>query len=344
MKPRTNLFLGVLLFLVLIDPSFSSDPNENNVERVESKNATKVSRLAESMLKLTNEERAQAIHQYWKEAFEEIKNLVVKFPQTGSEPARRNPLTQWKQFLEDDAISSLSTAEVEKKERKLGRPRFEGFATWERQLQLWKDEVAEYMERFQTENGEYPFSTYGIPKNVTEAPEKGLASPEAVDEASKEEDTIDYMVSTTKRQRPVPAPAQPEEPVLPHTDFTDKSKRILIVTTASLPWFTGTAVNPLLRAAYLTKGRAAKGGSVTLMLPWLERMSDQERVYGKDKEFQTQEEQEAYIRTWLRDTAGMPEASEQLKVIWYTAWLERAENSIYSMGDITALVSVRFDL
>jgi hypothetical protein len=80
------------------------------------------------------------------------------------------------------------------------------------------------------------------------------------------------------------------------------------------------------------------------MLPWLERMSDQERVYGKDKAFQTQEEQEAYIRTWLRDTAGMPEASEQLKIIWYTAWLERAENSIYSMGDITALVLVRFDL
>jgi hypothetical protein len=70
-------------------------------------------------------------------------------------------------------------------------------------------------------------------------------------------------------------------------------------------------------------------------------MSDQERVYGKDNTFKTQEEQEEYIRTWLRDTAGMEEASEQLQISWYTAWQERAENSLYSMGDITALISVR---
>ena len=137
---------------------------------------------------------------------------------------------------------------------------------------------------------------------------------------------------------PKPRPILPGEAIVPHTDISDLSKRIWIVTTAALPWMTGTAVNPLLRAAYLCSGRKEKGGSVTLLLPWVERPSDHEKIYGSRARFSSPQEQESYIRHWLKNEAHLSEASTFLNIEWYTAWLEPAENSLYSMGTLIELI------
>ena len=89
-------------------------------------------------------------------------------------------------------------------------------------------------------------------------------------------------------------------------------RKVAIFTTAALPWMTGTAVNPLLRAAYLAKQTDAQVGDcqessqvcdqslsaahllpysqVTLVIPWLTR-PDQRTVFAPEFSFTEAQEQ-----------------------------------------------------
>jgi len=310
----------------------------------------------------------------WKQALQEIKNLAVPSSSSADADARNNEISLFRRWrlllneptkLELDPKTKATTATMERNINSTSSsfsesvnvtPRFDGFASWERMLQDWSDDVQEYMEKIESESRGYPMSQFGNAEKLEttlEIDNKREESKEGEsivhlkqfknDTSNGSSDVYGNQKQAHKSKKkaislPVPTPKKDGEDVVSHTDIAIKSKRILIVTTASLPWMTGTAVNPLLRAAYMTTGRSEVGGSVTLMLPWLERRLDQEQVYGSNNVFDSPKEQEIFIRKWLRDSAKLPAPSEELNIKWYTAWQNRAENSVYSMGDITALI------
>jgi len=133
-----------------------------------------------------------------------------------------------------------------------------------------------------------------------------------------------------------------DEPT-PASDL-NQPRHVWIVTTASLPWMTGTAVNPLLRAGSLwnhyddlAQTRTEKEPadfSVTLVLPWLCRAEDRVTLYGEGWEFKSVQDQEDYIRQWLKERANMPAASLQIAIQWYAAHYHPALSSIFAVDDV----------
>lgn len=104
-------------------------------------------------------------------------------------------------------------------------------------------------------------------------------------------------------------------------------RHFTVVTTASLPWMTGTSVNPTLRSAYLA--RALPRSSVTLMLPWLPA-SQQPCVYPKGVSFETPERQEKHVRDWIRQRTGFDPPG--LRITWYHARYCPVMKSIFPYG------------
>ena len=139
------------------------------------------------------------------------------------------------------------------------------------------------------------------------------------------------------------------------------NRKFHVVTTAALPWFTGTAVNPLLRAAYILKRsreefladlpyEGESQGSydvnsisnVTLVIPWLIDEEDRVKVYGNSRVFDNEEQQENFIRSWMRESACLPEEvsghERGLRIMFYPAKFHSGLGSIFAMGDICSLI------
>lgn len=132
--------------------------------------------------------------------------------------------------------------------------------------------------------------------------------------------------------------------VTPQSNLMLPQRHLCVVTTAALPWMTGTAVNPLLRAAHLCRTTKlvnhGQGGWVSLVIPWLELQEDRDELYGANN-FQTPAEQELYIRDWLRDEADMADVADDIKLVFYPARYHSGLKSIFAMGDILSLIPNR---
>lgn len=62
---------------------------------------------------------------------------------------------------------------------------------------------------------------------------------------------------------------------------------------------TATIPNIADRALYLTKGRPKN--HVTILVPWLENLEEQSKIFGADTTFDSEEDQETWIRQYCKD-------------------------------------------
>lgn len=120
------------------------------------------------------------------------------------------------------------------------------------------------------------------------------------------------------------------------SDLGRRDRMIWVVTTAALPWRTGTAVNPLLRALYLTRGRAK--GMVTLLIPWISDPQAQETLYGTNGPFQSEEEQESWIRNFCRTRAGCADEEPNLVIRFWKGVYHHNLGSILPAVDVCSLI------
>lgn len=154
-------------------------------------------------------------------------------------------------------------------------------------------------------------------------------SPKAARRAELEEGTTDGTLVVDDDGLLSPSQIQRNDSQL--SDLRSAPRNIVVVTTATLPWMTGTAVNPLLRAVYLAKA----GHTVSLVVPWLESPEDQRIVYPSGTLFSSREEQAAVIMSWAREQV----ADVNIAVRFYEGVYSKEFGSILPLGDITAMFS-----
>lgn len=118
-------------------------------------------------------------------------------------------------------------------------------------------------------------------------------------------------------------------PDLAHaSDLRARCRDVAIVTTAAIPWMTGTSINPALRAVYLAKD----GHRVTLVVPWLDTVEEQRKVFSKGSlTFERREQQRRYIQQWGREQVE----GVEFDVLFYEGVYSDDFGSIMPVGSIT---------
>lgn len=108
--------------------------------------------------------------------------------------------------------------------------------------------------------------------------------------------------------------------------FESDLEKILVMTTASVPWLTGTSVNALMRCAELVR----TGHDVVLFIPWA-NPEDQDKIY--HKRFETRKEQADYVRRWCaKRNLDCPQ------IAFYDSRYHAPHHSLYPMGETLELV------
>lgn len=111
------------------------------------------------------------------------------------------------------------------------------------------------------------------------------------------------------------------------------ARHVAVVTTAAIPWMTGTAVNPCLRAAYMAH---CTSHQVTLLIPWL-KQEDQALVFHGKHSFEQPEEQTECIKDWIRKRTGF---EANFKIQYYPGRYDTSLLGIFPIGDLTVYIPV----
>lgn len=135
--------------------------------------------------------------------------------------------------------------------------------------------------------------------------------------------------------------------VMAFSDLSDNTRNIWIVTTAALPWRTGTSINPFLRALYFVRRRMRSGrpekstGTVTLVIPWLKNKEISMKLYQgviTEKGETGKAQQIQWIKNYAIDQCGMAEEIEHLHISFYDAEYWTSFGSIFPTQDICTLI------
>lgn len=117
------------------------------------------------------------------------------------------------------------------------------------------------------------------------------------------------------------------------SDLRNGSRTIWIVTTAALPWRTGTSVNPLWRAVYL----AQDGHKVSLLIPWLADENSRKKLYGAKNYFPHGQSEQI---EWIFDNFIGTERSKvlNLQILFWNGIYQESFGSIFPVEDICSLI------